>query len=141
MKRALGFTLLGFVYGSILFLCAFACAGFEGKGTYLPFGIYGAPLSQIPPHYGLFAAPFLWAFLGFLLGRGPREWAIFFLVLHLAGAAFVLATGRMSGLHVGGTGPIEQTLRFAPGAFWGGLGIYAGGQVAAWITALRMEAR
>ncbi len=136
MKRVIGFSLAGFVYGAVLFLFATACAGPDARGTYLPFGIYGAPFSMIRPPLGLFVPPFLWALLGFFLGKGERGWATALLGLHLVGVAVVLLSGMTEGsLWMRGRA-MQTTLKFAPEFFWGGLGLYAVGQAVAWFAAL-----
>ncbi len=138
MSRAAGFTFAGLGYGIVLFLLAFACAGF-GHGSYLPFGIFGAPLSLIPVA-GLFAAPFIWALYGFLLGGRRGRWPLTVLFLHLAGVSVVLILAF-------GFGGTEQQCEYLgksafhmPEALWGGLAIYGAGQLVAWILGVRLKA-
>ena len=137
MSRAVRFTFVGLGYGVVLFFLAFGCAGF-GHGSYLPFGIFGAPLSLIPVA-GLFAAPFVWALYGFLLGGRRGRWPLTVLFLHLAGVSVVL-------ILTFGFGSAEQQWEYlgksafhVPGALWGGLAVYGVGQLVAWILALRLK--
>jgi len=138
LSRAARFTFAGLGYGAVLFLLAFGCAGF-GHGSYLPFAIFGAPFSLIPVA-GLFAAPFVWAVYGFLLGGRRGRWSLAVLFLHLAGVSVVLILAF-------GFGSAEQQWKYlgksayyVPGALWGGLAVYGIGQLVAWILALRLKA-
>ena len=134
MNAVLGFALAGLGYGIVLFLFAFVCAG-GGNGSYLPFAVFGAPVSLIP-FAGLFAAPVLWAACGFLLGRNQRPWAIALLLIHLAGVAVVILVGNPFEDSEAQWEYFHKAERFVPGALWGGLATYLAGQLAMWALAL-----
>ncbi len=140
MSRAAGFTFAGLGYGAVLFLLAFLCAGF-GHGSILPFAIFGAPFSLIPvPGLYFFAAPFVWALYGFLLGGRRGRWPLTVLFLHLAGVSVVLILAFGSGSAERQWEYLGKSAFHVPGALWGGLAIYGVGQLVAWILALRLKA-
>lgn len=64
-------TVAGFIFGMVLWLVALFCAG-GGHGTYLPLGIFGAPLSFVPV-IGIVGPPVVWTAIGFVLGNAPKR--------------------------------------------------------------------
>ena len=58
---------IGFAFGFVVMVCGMASAG-AGHGSSLPLALGAAPLSLLPPA-GFFAAPVLWATIGFLADR------------------------------------------------------------------------
>jgi hypothetical protein len=112
----------GALFGCVLFPFALVTAG-VGHGSYLPFMIYGAPLS-IVPLLGLFVAPFWWGAVGWMLRKRRRNPAINMLAIHSFGAALFLG---FDGFRV----PDSDQ-----GLFWAGMAIYFIGLAAAWWAAL-----
>jgi len=62
----------GFAYGLVLVLLAGYTAGF-GHGLYAPLGLASTPLSLIGVRSAVFATPFLWSLIGFLIGFVGRR--------------------------------------------------------------------
>ena len=60
-------ALCGSVYGAGLFIFALLAAGF-GHGTYLPFAVFGAPISLVHERSALVGVLILWPAAGFVLG-------------------------------------------------------------------------
>jgi hypothetical protein len=115
----------GVLFGCVLFPFAMVSAG-VGHGSYLPFMIYGAPLSIVPV-LGLFVTPFWWGAVGWMLQKRRRTAAINMLAIH------VLAVGLILGL-AGFRVPDRD-----PALFWAGMGIYVIGLLAAWWAALTTD--
>src|SRR5215831_1060101 len=84
---------VGALYGALLFGFAVGAAG-GGHGTYIPFAVFGAPLSLLPIPWGL-AGFLMWplAGAGISCARG-RPWPAFVLLLQAAGAAATLLYGN-----------------------------------------------
>jgi hypothetical protein len=120
----------GLSFGIVLFVSALGSAG-GGHGSYLPFTLFGTPLSLMP-RVGLFAAPIWWGFIGWLLRSQRRRLAIVSLAIHTLSAGIVLWLGN----------PYEpgdeqwryflQVERIMPGWLWGGLLTYGTGLLIAW---------
>jgi hypothetical protein len=97
----------------------------------LPFTIYGAPLSLFPM-LGMFMAPVWWGLVGRMLASQRHQAALIMMIVHAATAAIVLyycAPGE----------PREETWRDVrlvqhalPVTLWGGIALYAVGQLVAW---------
>jgi hypothetical protein len=139
LDRTVRLTVAGLAYGVVLFLFAFVCVG-AGHGSYLPFAIFGAPLSLIHPVAGLFAAPVLWALFGFLMGRTERRMApAALLLLHLVGVLAVLSFGNSFESKEEQWEYFRKAVRFVPGALWGGFGVYPVGQVVTWTLVVRLR--
>jgi hypothetical protein len=123
------------VYGATLFVFAFLAAG-GGHGTYLPFAVFGAPLSLLHQKLGLFGVLILWPIAGFVLGGSRRLiWPLLLLLGHLAAVGAILTWGTPF------ESPEEQwqyleAAQRRVGAIWSGLAIYAVGQLLAWAALL-----
>jgi hypothetical protein len=108
-----------------------------GHGTYLPFGIYGAPLSVVP-FVGLFIAPVWWGTLGSMFTRRRRGAAAVMMTLHTIAVGMVLWFGT----------PMEhgedrweyflKTERFMPMWLWSGIAVYVAGMLVAWVATLTL---
>ena len=121
---------VGLLYGILLSIYGFACAGF-GHGTYLPLMMIGAPLSLIP-FLGSFVAPILWSLVGWLLGAGYNRPARIVLILHEISLAMILLLGNP--MEPGGEqwNYFKRYANFNPIELWGGLVLYGWGQLVAW---------
>ena len=123
-------TWLGFGYGCALFVFAFGSAGM-GHGSYLPFAIYGAPLS-IMPVLGMFAAPAWWGTVGKMLASRRPEAAAIMMILHATTVSLFLwfgtpmEPGDEQWRHLS---QVEHTL---PAWLWVGITVYLVGQLVAW---------
>ena len=127
--------LVGFAYGCVLFVFAFGSAGF-GTGSYLPFAVYGAPLSLIPLA-GLFVAPVWWGLLGYCLRRRSLGATLSMLAVHVAAVALVLWLGNPWESGDDQWRYFRRTQQAIPIVLWGGVLVYVFGQVAAWVLAIR----
>ncbi len=125
----------GLVFGAVLFVFAYVSAGY-GHGTYLPFAVFGAPLSFIPD-LGLFiAAPVLWGLVGWQV-RNPRRWIrITTMSVHTVAVGLVLLIGIPQE-----PGPDQwryfwHAERLIGWWLWSGMAAYALGLIVAWVLAL-----
>ena len=125
---------IGFAYGWALFLLAFISAG-AGHGSYLPAALFGAPLSLIPTA-GFFVAPIWWAIVGRLLGQPMRLPAIILMTVHVVAVGLLLWLGNPAEPGDEQWRYFWQAERAIPPALWGGIGLYATGQVVAWVLPL-----
>ena len=132
IRRGAAFSLWGAVYGVALFACAFIAAG-GGHGSYLPFAIFGAPLSLVHPEGGLLAVVILWVAGGFLLGVTRQvRWRASFLAIHaLAGGAILLWGNRFESASEQWD-YFERARTFVGGYIAAGWIIYGAGQLSAW---------
>lgn len=124
----------GLAFGIALFPFAFMSAGF-GHGTYLPFALFAAPLSLVPV-VGLFAAPVLWAGIGWLFRWRGASPVIAALSVHSVAAVLLLMFGTPM---EAGADQLKYFLvaqRHAPGWLWTGIGLYGVGLVTAWAFAI-----
>lgn len=81
----------GLLAGIALLSLAFACAG-AGHGTYLPFGVFGAPLSLVPRVW-LVSPVIMWAFFGVAVARRSRMWLGCLALSHVLGLIGVALKG------------------------------------------------
>jgi len=125
----------GFAYGCVLLFFAFASAG-AGHGSFLPFAIYGAPVS-ILPEVGLFAAPIWWALVGGVLARRNRRTAALMMAVHGAAVGMVLWLGTPGEPGNEQWEYFRRTELVIPGVLWGGIAIYLIGQVIAWMVTIK----
>jgi hypothetical protein len=128
-------VVLGVVYGGILLFGAFASLEHD-PSIGLPALLVAAPMSFVPI-VGFFAIPVWWGVAGWLSGRPGRLAFTIFMVVHTAsvltfwiffvGVRFDLIA-RVPRLYF-----TNLALRF-PSVMWRTLGIYAAGQIVAWIS-------
>lgn len=81
----------GLLAGITLLLLAFACAG-AGHGTYLPFGVFGAPLSLVPRVW-LVSPVIMWALFGVAVARRSTMLLGGFALAHVLGLIGVAMRG------------------------------------------------
>src|SRR5262252_2742427 len=130
-----GFSLsfCGAGYGLLLFGCAFLAAGF-GHGTYLPFAVFGAPLSLVDQKIGLFAVLFVWPIGGFILGASRRLiWPTLFLLAHAVAVGWILWHGTPFERADEQWTYFDQARGALGGAINSGFAIYVTGQCVAWL--------
>lgn len=130
---------LGFAYGCVLFVFAFGSAGM-GHGSYLPFAIYGAPLSILPVA-GMFIAPVWWAAVGTMLSLRRNKMVATLLILHAitVGLVLWLGTPMEPGDEQWRYFSVVEPLR--PAWLWGGMATYLIGQLVAWWATVAMANR
>jgi len=124
-------TWLGIAYGCVLFVFAFGCAGM-GHGSYLPFAIYGAPVSIIPV-LGLFVAPVWWGTVGYMLTSRRRGTAAM-MILHTSAVGLVLWMGSPMEPWDEQWEHFSRIERAMPMLLWSGIAVYVVGQVVAWVA-------
>jgi hypothetical protein len=125
-------TWFGFAYGCVLFVFAFVCAG-SGHGSYLPFAIYGAPLSVVPvPVLFMFVAPVWWGTVGKMLASRRLGVTVIMMILHEVAAGLVLWLGTPMDPGDEQWRYFSRAQRFVPAWLWGGITVYLVGQVVAW---------
>jgi len=129
-------VIVGVAYGVILLFGARASLD-QDLGSALPALLVAAPLSFVP-NLGIYATPVWWGVAGWLSARPSRRAFVAFMVLHtvsvlvfwifVVGVRFDLIA-RVPRLYF-----TALADRF-PGVVWRTLGLYAAGQVVAWIGA------
>jgi hypothetical protein len=129
---------LGLIYGCALFAFAAVDSGF-GHGTYLPFGIYGAPIS-IVPFVGMLAPPFWWGMLGYLIASRQRGGAATMLAIHTIAVAVVLWLGTPMECGTERWTYFSKAERAMPIWLWSGMAMYVIGQLVAWTVTIRLNA-
>jgi hypothetical protein len=129
---------LGLIYGCALFAFAVVDSGF-GHGTYLPFGIYGAPVS-IVPIVGMFIAPLWWGLLGYLIAIRQRGGAGTMLIIHIIAVVLVLWLGTPMEYGTERWTYFSKVERAMPVWLWSGMAVYVVGQLVAWTAAIRLSA-
>src|SRR5262249_32130077 len=123
-------SMAGFGYGLYLGMWAFIATG-AGHGSYVLVGLFSSPLglSQNIP-IAMVSIPFLWCFIGFILGRVTHSVArlIFVLVMltHYAALSLILRSPSEFA-------DWERAWRY-PSFLMGSIGFYLVGQVALWIA-------
>jgi len=135
VTRKAGFACLGFFYGAALFVFGIASAG-AGHGSYLPVSLFAAPLSVIPVA-GIFVAPIWWTVVWYVLGQRRRLPAFGLLAMHALATGLLLLLGSPWEPGEEQWRYFRQAARLAPAVVWGGLVVYAAGQVAAWYLVIR----
>jgi hypothetical protein len=129
-------ALCGAVYGVGLFVFAIPPTGY-GHGTYLPFAVFGAPLSLVHERLALFGVLILWPVGGFVLGASRRAiWPVLFLLVHALAVGAVLLWGSPFESGDRQWEYFEKAKRQFGGAITSGLIVYLTGQVAAWALVL-----
>jgi hypothetical protein len=128
---------LGLIYGFALFAFAVVDAGF-GHGTYLPFAIYGAPISIIPI-VGMFVPPLWWGLLGYLVATRQRGGAATMLVIHMITVVLVLWLGTPMEYGTERWTYFSKVGRAMPVWLWSGMSVYVVGQLVAWTATIRLS--
>ena len=121
---------LGLAYGCVLLAFGAGNAG-AGHGTYLPFGIYGAPLS-IVPIVGMFIAPAWWGIVGKMLALRQREVSVTMMSLHTIAVGLVLAFGTPMESGDDRWKYFGEAERIMPVGLWSGIVFYVVGLLVAW---------
>jgi hypothetical protein len=136
VKREWRWTWFGVGYGCVLWVFAFGSAGM-GHGTFLPFGIYDAPLSLIP-FATLLVTPVWWGALGVTFTKGWRRTAVVMMVLHTIAAGVIYALGTPMEHGNDRWEYFAKAQRALPGWVWTGICIYFAGTLAAWAVTLNL---
>jgi hypothetical protein len=133
-----GWALVGFVFGCALVVFGFGAAG-AGHGSYLLLALSAAPVSLMPGP-GLFAAPFWWAWVGWLLKQRQSVLLIVALAIHTVCAALILLFGTLAEPGAEQWESWHRVERVMPTWIWSGIVAYSVGLIAAWVHAVK-EAR
>jgi hypothetical protein len=116
-------TLVGLVFGCVLFIFGFGAAGM-GHGTYLPMAVYGAPFSAVPL-VGMFATPVWWTALGWTISSRRRTIALGMLAANILGAALFATFGTPWEQGEEQWKYFDQAQATFPVRVWGGLASYS----------------
>jgi hypothetical protein len=128
--------LCGAVYAAGLFVFAFVAAG-GGHGTYLPFAIFGAPLSLLHARIAMFAVLIVWPVGGVILGASRRlVWPVTFLSVHTLAVGAILLWGSRFESASEQWQYLEDARRHVGGAIASGITLYLIGQAACWTLLL-----
>jgi hypothetical protein len=136
IANGVALTFCGVVYSGMLFVFAFFAAG-AGHGTYLPFTVFGAPLSLLNQQLALFAVLVIWPVGGFILGSSRRLiWPALLLLIHALSVGAILMWGTPYESVQEQQKYFSTARQYIGGSIGTGFLIYAVGQCAAWALLL-----
>lgn len=132
-----GGAIYGGLYGIVLGVFALGAAG-AGHGSYMPFAVFGAPLSLVPMPLGLLGVLLVWPLGGLIMaGAARRWWSVTVLSIHAAAVLVTLLIGNPAESVDEQWEYLSYALRSTGPWIPAGVLIYLVGQLAAWSLVIR----